>query len=412
MILEVPQEFKVNYQGIEEPFKTVGFNTSYGSGFAYKGTDKDGNLEFYGLSDRGPNGDIPTYMENGKKLPGKFFMAPDFVPQIGVIKVIDGKAIVTEVIKLKDQNGNFVSGRPIPQGGIGSTGEIALDLNMNKLALDINGLDPEGIVVDKDGNLWIDDEYGPFLMKVDKDGKILEKYGPGEGLPEELKFRVPNRGFEGVAIDSNGQIYAAIQSVLNIDGKTKDKGLFTRIIKMDPKTKKVKTFAYPVNTTYKKTGDAKIGDIFSIALDKLLVIEQGKNKDGVMTNFIYKIDLTKATDITGRTELEAITDRNELNITMATKELVVDLREHGWTTEKAEGMTVLPDGKTIIVVNDNDFGVDIYPNPSKITYNADKKEFSKDGKLMNIKNMSIVENEPLERNTELWFFTLDKKIVY
>lgn len=286
MILEVPQEFKVNYQGIEEPFKTVGFNTSYGSGFAYKGTDKDGNL-------------------------------------------------------------------------------------------------------------WIDDEYGP-----------------GEGLPEELKFRVPNRGFEGVAIDSNGQIYAAIQSVLNIDGKTKDKGLFTRIIKMDPKTKKVKTFAYPVNTTYKKTGDAKIGDIFSIAPDKLLVIEQGKNKDGIMTNFIYKIDLTKATDITGRTELEAITDRNELNITMATKELVVDLREHGWTTEKAEGMTVLPDGKTIVVVNDNDFGVDIYPNPSKITYNADKKEFSKDGKLMEIKNMSIVENEPLERNTELWFFTLDKKIVY
>ena len=92
---------------------------------------------------------------------------------------------------------------------------------MSRLNNDIDGLDTEGIAVDKNGNFWLCDEYGPFIVKADKHGKIIEKYGPKEGLPEILKYRVPNRGFEGFTIDEKGYVYAAVQSPLDINGETK-----------------------------------------------------------------------------------------------------------------------------------------------------------------------------------------------
>ena len=44
----------------------------------------------------------------------------------------------------------------------GSTKEIALNFKMKDLETDVNGLDTEGLAVDKDGNFWISDEYGPL----------------------------------------------------------------------------------------------------------------------------------------------------------------------------------------------------------------------------------------------------------
>ena len=50
------------------------------------------------------------------------------------------------------------------------------DDNNQMLGFDDNGLDTEGLVFDKDGNMWISDEYGPFLMKFSPDGVLEEKY--------------------------------------------------------------------------------------------------------------------------------------------------------------------------------------------------------------------------------------------
>ncbi|MGL5614377.1 esterase-like activity of phytase family protein, partial [Cetobacterium sp.] len=387
--IEVPSQFMVPYNGDEPEFKD-GFKTGFGSALAFKNINSDGTIEFYALTDRGPNADIPKYLKDGKSVPGKFFPAPNFTPSIGILKVDDKKAEIIDKIELKDSTGKNITGLPLPLDRIGSTGEVALDLNMNSLGYDINGLDPEGIAIDKDGNFWISDEYGPFIIKVDKNGRILEKLEPGNGLPEIVKHRVPNRGIEGLTIDKNGNIYAAVQSTLNVDGKTKDTAIFTRILKINPATKEVKTFAYPIDKNYKSNSAAKIGDIYAVDEDKLLVIEQGKQK-GKMENLIYLVDFSKADDITSLGNLES--KGNNLKIKLGEKKLVVDLRKHGWDTEKAEGLTLLPDNKTIAIINDNDFGMAINEDVSPYHYNENEKQLYLNNKATNQKLT-------LKKNTE------------
>lgn len=400
--IEVPSQFMVPYSGDESEFKD-GFKTGFGSALAFKNINSDGTIEFYALTDRGPNADIPKYLKDGKSVPGKFFPAPNFTPSIGILKVDDKKAEIIDKIELKDSTGKNITGLPLPLNRIGSTGEVALDLNMNNLGYDINGLDPEGIAIDKDGNFWISDEYGPFIIKVDKNGKILEKLEPGNGLPEIVKHRIPNRGIEGLTIDKNGNIYAAVQSTLNVDGKTKDTAIFTRVLKIDPDTKEVKTFAYPIDKNYKSNSAAKIGDIYAVDENKLLIIEQGKQK-GKMENLIYLVDFSKADDITTLGNLES--KGNDLKIKLGEKKLVVDLRKHGWDTEKAEGLTLLPDNKTIAIINDNDFGMAISEDVSPYHYNENEKQLYLNNKATNQKLT-------LKKNTEtsqLWLVTLKEEI--
>lgn len=406
-------DYKITYNGEEREFIT-GINPGYGSGLTFKGKDKDGNLEFYAITDRGPNGDIPKYIENGKEISGKFFPVPDFTPNISIIKVGDNKAEVIKDILLRNKDGEKISGRVVTEGLVGATGEIPLNFDMTKLNDDIDGLDTEGIAVDKNGNFWLCDEYGPFIVKVDKHGRIIEKYGPKEGLPEILKYRVANRGFEGLTIDENGYVYAVVQSPLDINGETKKTAEYTRIIKFDPKTKKTIMYAYPVDKGYKNFGVAKIGDICSAGKGKFLVIEQGK-QNGEMQNLIYLIDINGADEIQNNGDLEygRLKKLNPIK-----KELLLDLRKYGWNIEKAEGITILPDNKTIAVVNDNDFGIatKIYDPEHKKSkmedyiYDGNQKEFIYKGEIAHKAKVIMTQNDKSERESQIWLFEMDKKI--
>lgn len=408
--------YQLPYKGNEKAFNHR-INPGYGSALALKSVKADGTMEFYAITDRGPNGDIPTYVKDGKKMSGKFFPTPNFTPSIGVIKVNPAKdrADIISSIPLK-VNGKPISGKPIPSGLTGSTNEVALDFKMNDLGTDRNGLDTEGLALDKDGNFWISDEYGPFIAKVDKKGNILEKYGPGMGLPKILADRVPNRGSEGLTVDEKGHVFALIQSPLNVDGKTAKTAKYTRIVEFDPVTKETTMYAYPVDTGYKNTGAAKIGDITSIGKGQFLMIEQGK-QHGEMQNLIYKVDLNGATPIGDNGDLEY--GRLDGKIVPAKKELILDLRANGWNIEKAEGLALLPDRQTLAVVNDNDFGMDIDvkdpavadPEVSDYTYDSDKKAmiYNKDNKVHKVK-ISLKKNAPTEQESQIWFFTLPKAL--
>lgn len=419
-IVDIDDSLRVPYDGVDSDNFVSGFKTGFGSAITFKEFNENNEPVFYALTDRGPNGDSPNYQEADNIYPAKFFPSPSFTPSIGVLTLTEDGAHVDSMIELQNKDGKNLTGLPLEPNTLGSTGEIALDLDFNVLGYDNDGVDTEGIAIDREGNIWICDEYGPFLMKFDKDGNLLEKYAPGDGLPEVLKYRIANRGFEGLTVTPSGKVLVAVQSVLDIEGETKNTALFTRIVEFDPENETSKTYAYPVQVSdYNSPASCKIGDIYAIDDQTVLVIEQGKDKDKNMQNLIYKVDLSNASDITdiqydGK-ELEYVTDQNLIsNISFAQKELLVDLREQGWTAEKAEGLTVLPDKKTLIVINDNDFEIKINAlnanneevNITDYTYDAQTKQMSIDG---NDEKLSV-SLEKNEEESEIWLIELSDEI--
>lgn len=346
-----------------EDYFSDGFKTGFGSGLTFKGYDEEGNPQFYGITDRGPSLDLP--LEDGTVSDStKIFPAPDFTPSIGIITIKDGEAVVEDAITLKDEDGAELSGLPLPEGTVGATGEQAVDVYLQELEGTLSGFDPEGIAVDADGNFWVADEYGPFIAKFSADGTMLEKYAPGDGLPEILQYRIANRGFEGITVSPSGKIFATLQSVLDIDGETSGTATFIRIVMLDPETGETKMYGYPVETSdYKTPKNCKIGDVYAIDDQTLLLVEQGTLADGSARNIVYKVDLTNATDLTDLTyneqELEYTDSTEELLSVMqyAEKEEYVDLRALGFTAEKAEGLCMLDDGTTLAVITEDDFGL-------------------------------------------------------
>lgn len=428
--VEVAPEHYVPYDGAFAQRFPGGFVPGLGSGLAFVGKKRDGALEFLALTDRGPNGDAPKVIGNdGKKSASKIFPSPEFVPTWMLVTVKDGKAVASDQVHISDSQGP-ITGLPLAKGLIGSTNEVALDDQLNTVSVSQrNGLDSEGIVSDGKGGFWICDEYGPFIAHLDSTGKILEKFGPqpleGEqsvagGLPNIVKWRQPNRGFEGIARTPNGKIYAAVQSTLNIEGETKNTAQFIRLVELDPATGKTRMFAYPHDVSaYKRSKDAKIGDLVAVDNDSLLIVEQGKGKGKKMRNLVYRIDLRGASDLTGKMingKALEYADRAALataGVDMLSKTPLVDLRKHGWEAEKAEGLVIV-DERTIGLASDNDFGMDM-----KIIAPVDGvkkvKKYTTDGHGSLSFNGKSVDSQleikalqGVEANSQLWVMTFDK----
>lgn len=426
--IDTPVKFNVPYSGKYAAEFPKGFPIGIGSGMTYIGMAKDGTRMFYAIGDRGPNADSPKVMVKGGKVPSKVFPSPDFTPSYGAIGLKDGKVTLLSTIEIRDFNGKKISGRPIPPGTVGSTGEIPLSDSYKVLKYDREGLDTEGIAIDrKDGNLWICDEYGPFIAKMEVNtGRLIKKYGPGEGLPEIVGKRQPNRGMEGIAVTPSNKVVGAVQSICDVDGNVaKSKAPFTRLVVLDPETGKTRMFAYPVDVdAYKKCKDVKIGDLQAVSDTEFLIVEQGKGKKG-LRNVIYLVDIKGATDLTGKKtaagkELETVSGAKELaslGIRMAGKKKIISLREHGWKPSKAEGLALLPDMRTIVVCSDNDFGF------GAVTVNAAK---DKDGKPVKKATAYVIENgkltyggkevptsfqlKPTGEKAGFWMIRLPKKI--
>ena len=90
-------------------------------------------------------------------------------------------------------------------------------------------LDPESLVLAPDGSFWISEEFGPFLLHVAADGRLLEPpvQVPGVRSPQnpfldlgdrarpERPTLAASRGFEGLAIaPDGGTLYALLEGAV------------------------------------------------------------------------------------------------------------------------------------------------------------------------------------------------------
>ena len=465
--IQAADSFYVPYEGNVAAIKTdfpKGFLPSYGSGLSFKGKAADGSLEFYGITDRGPNGDGPKVQNatinagSTGSSDGKFFPSPSFTPSIGVISVGKTGAVLKSSMPIKFSSTTNASGLPIAAGKVGSSGEVPLTdaakyEATTKTIFSDYGVDTEAVVLDAARKvLWVADEYGPFILKIEPStGLILKKYQPGPNaadLPAVLLKRRANRGMEGLSLElASGILHGFIQSPLD-DGKAsfmlpgasaatsesiKDYAKFTRWIEFDPSTEKTKLYAYPIDPAMYaggKTGSAKLGDLISLGNGKFVVIEQGAGTDGKVFNRLMLLQIpANVTDIaTLGTDLEkssmtgtVVNAANYTNVVVLKKTLLLDLNAAGWLAEKAEGLALV-DENTLALVNDDDFGLKtIVQNASAVTVDgADITKCSVDmnGALTTSSGLGcavgntarVTRGADTERPNRLWLIKFAKKL--
>ena len=466
----------VSYEGSNADAKRdfpKGFYPAVGSGLVYKGKNADGALEFWGITDRGPNGDSPSAPrpDTGAVATTKMFPAPSFAPSIGAITLGKDGAVIASLHPLKNPDGSKVSGRPLPFGAIGNSAEVplsdALRFDQTKGNFDANGLDSETLVYDAAGKaFWTSDEYGPFIVKIDAASfQIVKRYAPGTAagsLPEVLKHRRPNRGMEGLTMDAaTGKLHGFLQSPidpvdaagksievvdssdLDQDGKTTDKvkvrdfAQFARWIEFDPKTETSRLYAYPLSYPLaakgekwdrNRTGSAKLGDLVSLGNGKFIVIEQGADSTGAVRNFLMLVELPAgATDIAAigpeleRNSIDGVTAAavSWSKVVKLRKTVLLDLNAAGWKAEKAEGLAVV-DGNTLALINDNDFGLKstlvdakgklLAGDPTECTVDANGVILQDGSCAAGAATARVTRGNEVDRLTHLWLFKFPKAL--
>jgi hypothetical protein len=369
------------------PLGTIGGVTitggAYGSSLArVPGTTN----EFYGLTDRGPNVDGP----NGTKVEP----LPAFDPAIGKFRFTNGKAVLLRKIPLKAANGAPYSGRV---NTVADTGETITDLDGNVLPKDPNGYDSEGLVALKDGTFWVSDEYGPFITHFAANGRAISRLSPYDGtLPAELRFRVPNKGMEGLTITPDGKTLVGImQSALQDPDLTAKPSKVTtlRIVTVDIRTGATHEYLYLLDNP--GTTSSAVSEITALSNTSFLVDERDGNFEPGAYKKLWQISLTGATDVgphssvpgttydagTGgllvggmsidqlvgtddtATALAALQDKGiqpvskALNLDLGGLVSALDPSGGFFGHDKIEGVTTLDGGRTIVVSNDSDFGI-------------------------------------------------------
>jgi 2',3'-cyclic-nucleotide 2'-phosphodiesterase (5'-nucleotidase family) len=385
------------------------------SGLFFEKIGDDGKYHFIATPDRGPNGE-PTDLDNDGT-DERPFPLPDYQPRL-VRFTLDrssGEIEIAEQIFLTRADGTPLTGLPNLQGGdSGSayTDEEPVDLLGNALSNDPLGADMESIVVAPDGTFWMSDEYRPAIYHFDENGVLLDRFIPQgtadaageavetfgtETLPEVYAQRRSNRGFEGMALDTDrGKLYAWIQSPIDnpdvsdaeadvLDEKTdfnSRNSQVLRILEVDPATG-TPTGEYVYFLEGSKDVD-KIGDAVYQGNGKFLVVERDSGTDADSKKFVFEVDLTGATNILGTplssatgtdTALEGMTadDLAAVGVQAVTKTKVLNLPSLGYIAgDKVEGLALLPDG-SLAIINDNDFGLlaEEVPGDGSVPFNPD-----------------------------------------
>ncbi|KAF0109944.1 MAG: Uncharacterized protein FD163_866 [Hyphomonadaceae bacterium] len=351
------------------------------------------NNRFWSIGDRGPNFKPSFAFENlglshFKKFLGsegvKIMPFPHIGPAISEFVVETNRITCVRTFSIKDLNGEAISGLPSNQ----NSGETAVDMDGNPIDTLATGMDSEGIAAMNDGTFWIADEYCPSLVQTNAQGNIIQRLIPiglghlfecvnyeiREVLPQISSKRQFNRGFEAITASIDEKwLYVAFQSPLAHPNETAHKNSkYVRIWKIDTETGEVAAqYLYKLDKALSfardnelgkfKNSDIKISELVTISKDRLLVLERGS-----ATSKFYTVSLSKKYELDEKHLNIATTPtieqliRSELKtqkIETVPKSLVFSTDDYPQIDADLEGVLLLSPN-TLLVVNDNDFGVE------------------------------------------------------
>ncbi|MDO6683623.1 esterase-like activity of phytase family protein [Oceanobacter sp. 5_MG-2023] len=369
-------------------------NGGYGSDMVKHPTNAS---QFYALTDRGPNA-----VYTGDQGTGKIFPVEDYTPRIGLFEIQDnGDVKLIQETLLKRPDGTLITGLP-NNSALGGTGETPYavlddgtvevlredmsqpyDETTNPILLDDYGLDGEGMVALSDGTFWVSDEYGPHMVHFDADGNEIDRINAfadddrvSINLPAEFSNRRANRGMEGLAVTPDEKTLVGIMqsTMYNPSSTVKDLDI-VRIVTVNTETGSVAQYLY----RQEKTQNSQSG-IVALSATEFVVIERDGAffaSDASAMKYLYKIDISNATDLESITDSGSWVQDAELGLTKDGQTLEEVVLNEGWTGlntitpvtktflvdlvaevqyphDKLEGMWLINDS-TIAVINDDDF---------------------------------------------------------
>jgi hypothetical protein len=376
---------------IELPKRPMRFRSGFGSGLSRRAGDPPGVV--WAAGDRGPNIKVKTAVElygldglealaseDGAKIMPRL----DLGPAIAELRIAGSRVELVRSLRIADSEGRPVSGLPVP-GGAHMRHEPAFDLDGGKLQPDPTGLDTEGIAALPGGGFWVSDEFGPSLVRLDTEGRVLRRLIPegtdlrGAAYPVEANLpaiaarRQINRGFEAIALSPDGKwLFLAFQSPLaHPDEEAHAQGRHVRLWRLDPETGAVAAqYLYPLDApeTFLRDlakgplerSDLKVSELCWVGEGSLLVLERGSE-----TTKIYKVTPSderalppEHLDPATRPTAEELSARDSgPGLPLLDKELLFSSDDAPELGADLEGMAILSPFE-LLLVNDNDFGVE------------------------------------------------------
>ena len=247
--------------------------------------------------------------------------------------------------------------------------------------------DPESIEVGADGTFWIGEEFGPFLLHADRQGRLLESpiSYPGVKSPQNPTLDVvggerptvaASRGFEGMPISPDRtRLYPMFEGAVGDDDPQDVRILtfdivrrqFTRDvhkIRLEMPGNKVNlaalrladgvTPAYPGTVAPTGTGGESVAELTALDDHRFLLLERDGNGDGVdapRLKKVFVVDFDRDDRGPGYAQKTALVD---LMAVPDPKRLGGDGDFFRFPFNTIESVHVVDD-HTIIVANDNNF---------------------------------------------------------
>jgi hypothetical protein len=190
--------------------------------------------------------------------------------------------------------------------------------------------DPESLVVGKDGSFWIGEEFGPFVLHFDGEGRLLHEPFALEGVKSpqnptlDIAHEAPNlaasRGFESLAISPDRMtLYPMLEGAVTEDDpqdvriytfdirKERFESHFVRL-RLEMPGAKVNNLAllktdhssaYPTAVPPTGTGGQSVAELSAINDHQYLAVERDGNGDGTAAprfKKVFLVDTKKADD--------------------------------------------------------------------------------------------------------------------
>lgn len=346
----------------------------------------------WAIGDRGPNlkasvaaerygADVALAPRRAKVMP-----CLEVGPALVELALSGGSIAVTRVLPISDDSGRPISGLPLA-GGRHATQEPVVDLAGQLLGGHPSGADTEGVIALADGGFWVGDEYGPSLIRVGADGRILVRWVPQgcaaqyAGADHRVEERLPalaakrhlNRGFEAIALSlDERRLHLAFQSPLaHPDKEAHEAACHIRMWTLDAESGALLSqHLYPLDPPEQFRRDRDKGDFArsDIKLSELAVSPSGRLiclERGSETTKLYAVSLDGSAalppehlDPDTRPTIEELSATGRLDgLPVLAKTCLLDTDDHLEVGADLEGMALLaPD--ELLVVSDNDFGVE------------------------------------------------------